>query len=400
MVKSLEQALLRISELEDKIEDQQIIINALVAHTKRLARDNGSTAVGKGHKEQDRNGADAEDGQDMVRFELNKENSRRNKRSSVPLEDEVEDLFRGDKVSKSFKDAFTIDSLLSYSGEAHNFSLNSRADVKMKKSFHTNVKQQIDKIIRHMMTNLNTYDLNMICSTFNLISGDVEYQHKLVIAHDIILFIDDFSRTPFIISALFNNQGIRNDVLGGIIKEILLHQCTIDKDIYKNNPHLVGYYNKIIDNFELHPRERSLKDACTSLIGNFKVFEDRTFNSAIFPNMYSVRVLCHYMDWDYTYNEFVRSVLYPRLKETRNPLYAVYMFVVAFNALRVFGDVESVNVVFDKLKEFMSDASDLSIASYLFIKQIDPEGARKWYRSQIESIGHVDMEHLQGLVLY
>ncbi|KAG5858748.1 DUF5087 domain-containing protein [Encephalitozoon hellem] len=400
MVKSLEEALHRISELEEKIENQQIIINALVAQTKNLMGGDKSAALRRDCGEQERDEANGAVSQDMARLELRKGEERKSRKSSVPFEQEVEDLFRGDKVSKQFKDAFTIDSLLLYSREAHSFSLNTRTEAKMKKSFHVSVKQQIDKIVRHMMVNLNIYDLNTICSTLNLISGDVEYQHKLVITHDIILFIDDFSRIPFIVSALFNNQGIRDDVLGSTIKEILLHQCMVDSDINKNHPHILGYYNKIIDNFELRSKEKSLKDVCVRLIGNFNVFEDGAFNPAIFPSMYSIRALCHYMDWDYTYNEFICSVLYPRLKETRDPLYAVYMFTVVFNALRVFGHIESVELVFEKLKEFMDDGTDLSVVSYLFIKQIDPERANRWYRSQMGSIKHVDGEYLRSLLLY
>ncbi|AFN83642.1 hypothetical protein EROM_090250 [Encephalitozoon romaleae SJ-2008] len=400
MIKSFEEALLRISELEEKTENQQIIIDALVAHTKNLMKGDNGVALKKDCVEQEGSESGRTVAQDMARFELKRGEDRKSRRSSKSLEKEVEDLFRRDKTSKQFKDAFTIDSLLSYSKEAHSFSLNVRTEVRMKKSFHTNVKQQIDKIIRHMIVNLNTYDLNTVCSTLNLISGDIEYQHKLVITHDIVLFIDDFSRIPFIVSALFNNQGIYDDVLGSTIKEILFHQCMVDSDINRSHPHIVGYYNKIIDNFELHPKEKSLKDLCANLIGNFNVFEDGGFNPAIFPSMYSVRVLCHYMDWDYTYNEFICSVLYPKLRETRNPLYAIYMFTAVFNALRVFGYIESVELVFSRLKELMDDSSDLSIVSYLFIKQVDPERADRWYESQRGNIRHVDGEYLRNLLLY
>lgn len=400
MVKSFEEALLRISELEERTENQQIIIDALVAYTKNLTKGDSGVALKKDYGEQEGCESGRTVAQDMARLELKRGEDRKNRKGSKSLEKEVEDLFRRDKASKQFKDAFTIDSLLSYSKEAHSFSLNARTEVRMKKSFHTNVKQQIDKIIRHMIVNLNTYDLNTVCSTFNLISGDIEYQHKLVVTHDIILFIDDFSRVPFIVSALFNNQGIYDDVLGSTIKEILLHQCMVDSDINRNHPHILGYYNKIIDNFELHPKEESLKNLCANLIGNFNVFENGGFNPAIFPNMYSIRVLCHYMDWDYTYNEFICSVLDPKLRETRNPLYATYMFTVVFNALRVFGYIESVELVFNRLKELMDDSSDLSIVSYLFIRQVDPERADRWYTSQIGNIGHVDGEYLRNLLLY
>ncbi|ADM12155.1 uncharacterized protein Eint_090250 [Encephalitozoon intestinalis ATCC 50506] len=400
MAKSLEQALLRISELEEKIENQQIIIDALVARMKKMAGSDTSIALEKCCKEQEECNPRKEISQDMVRLEFRKEEGKKDRKDGLSFEEEIEDLFRRDKVPKQFKDTFTIEALISYSKESHSFSLNSRVDVKMKKSFHTNVKQQIDKISRHIMVNLNTYDLNTICSTLNLISGDLEYQHKLVTAHDIILFIDDFSRIPFIISALFNNQGIRNDVLGETIKEILLHQCMVDSDIHKNHPHIVSYYNKIVSNFELHPKEKSLKDICANLVVSFDVFENGAFNPMIFPSMYSVRALCHYMDWDYAYNEFICTVLYPRLRETRDPLCAIYMSTVALNAMRVFGAIESVELVFEKLKEFMNDASDLSITIYLFIKQIDPQRANVWYESQVERINHVDGEYLKNLLLY
>lgn len=399
MAESLDQALLRISKLEEKIEDQQIVIDALVGHLKRLKKGNGDFAMEKDDKEE-AGGSCMRDPRDMRRFDLKRKGVEKGKDDKISLSDEVEGLFRGKKGGKPFKDAFTLDSLLSYSRESHSFSLNTKAGAKMKKTLHTSIKQQGDKIIKHLIANLNVYDLNTICSTLSLISGDLEYQHKTVVAHDVILFIDDFSRMPFVISALFNNQGLHDDVLGGTLKEILRHQCLVDGEIYKDHPHLPGYYSRIVDNFEIQGGEKSLADICVGLVGNFKVFEEGVFNSMIFPNMYSIRALCHYMDWDYTYNEFVCSVLYPRVKEARDALSAIYMFVVAFNALRVFGDIESVRVVFERLKETMSDASELSAVVYLFIKQVDPARAEAWYELQTWDSKDVDGECLRDLLLY
>jgi hypothetical protein len=69
-------------------------------------------------------------------------------------------------------------------------------------------------------------------------------------------------------------------------------------------------------------------------------------------------------------------------------LYAVYILVLAFNALRIFGYIESVNAVFHELEGFMMDSSDTFI--YLFIKQINLEKVKQWLESCSGEINNVD----------
>lgn len=401
MIGNLDQALLRIKELEEKIENQQILIDALIDKVKKQTFTKSAYSL-------ETDGEDLKSppqmlGDNSVYKELDIDQKAPSDRLADPktlFDEEVENMFKSKKASMNFKESFTFESFIAYAGDCHSFSLHNRCEVKTKNPVNAYIKQNEAKIIRHLMNNLNAYDLNAICSSLNLISREIDYHYKLVIAHDIILFIEDFSRVPFMISALFNNQDVRDDVFGRILKQILIHQFAVDRDIYRGFSSILSYYNQIMDNFEIQAKTRSPEDICKGLVGAFEVFEDGIFNPAIFPNMYAMRALCHYMDWDFAYNKVIHSVLYPRLVKDKDPLCVVYIFAITFNALRIFGRIESVDMVIRKLGELMVDSSDLSISVYLFIKQVDPERADTWLNAEKQKIERIDIEYLKRLIIY
>ncbi|KAM0671887.1 hypothetical protein CWI42_040240 [Ordospora colligata] len=400
MIENLKQALERIAELERKIESQEIVISALVAEVKKVKETEDSS------KQQERSECKNIISECLEKNEYYCESKAENEYikkmddRNVSFEEDVEGIFKSKKAQKPFKEAFTVDSFIAYCRDMHSFGLISRSDGKSKKMFRCCIKQYVEKVTRHLMVNLNVYDLNTLCSAFNLLCAEMEYNHKLVIAHDIILLVDDFSRMPFIVSAVFNNQGIHSDVLGETVSNIVMHQCDIDSEMYSDSPNLVRYYARISANFGNHTDVKPLGDICSDLIGDIHAFEDGEINEAIFPRMYSIRALCHYMDWDYSYNEFVCGVLYPRLVERQEALCAVYMFSVVFNALRVFGEVESVKMSLEKLKGMIHDDSELSAVCYMFVKQIDPDCAEQWFRMHGDRVKSVSAKYLKDVLIY
>lgn len=399
MTKSLEQALAKISDLEEKIEDQQILIDALINKIKSSSK--AQCVVTEVDEVRCLEfGVPIEDEAVCELRKMEDVKKKKHTDHNMSLDGEVEDIFRSKNMSRSLKGEINIESFIKHARECHSFSLSSRTDVDIKGSIVTYIRENINKILRRMISNLNIYDLNVICSAFNMISGETDYQCKLVIAHDIILFTEDLSRMPFMISALFNNQDIHDDAVGKTLKKILAHQHSVDCDIYRSFPNLINCYNRIIENFEVQPNERSLESSCGELIGDFEVFEDGVFNQVVLPNMYAIRMLSHYLDWDFTYNRFIRNVLYPKLRKKDKPLYAVYILAVTFNALRVFGYIESVDLVLEMFEELMIDSSEVSIVIYLFIKQINPGKARQWLNTYAKDINHVDAAYIEDLLLY
>lgn len=384
MVENLEEALSKIQELERRVEDQQILIDALVGQIKGLTSRHSSTegVEGSGRARDGGNSRD-ETRRDVIGNRLDKE---------------VSEMFRSKKEAR-FSGGFTFEGFVGHARRHHRFTLGNRADVEMEKTLSSGVRQHLDKIVRHLVVNVNKYDLNTICSSFNLMSGEIEYQYKLVISHDIVLFIDDFSRMPFIIAALFNNKDIGGDTVGRTLRQILGHQYMVDREMYRRFPRLVSWYDEMASNFEIEAQGQSLESTCGRLIGDFEVFEDGRFNAGMFPNMYAMRMVSQYMDWDFTYNRFIQSNLYPKLQKSKRPLYAVYIFTLTFNALRTFGYVESVRVVMNKLCEMMGDSSELSAVIYLFMKQVDPERAGRWIRKYGES-SQVDVSYLEEELVY
>lgn len=384
-MKSLKQALARIAELEERVESQQIMIDALVNQVRRAAGQSPRML------EEDDGRKSMDEMEGGVESEAQKAAFSRG----------VEHMFREKTSLEVFTGSMMIEGFVEFVKDSHQFSLSMRHDLKGKSGGLTSyVRANADRVVKNVIDNLNVYDLDTICSCLNMISGEMEYSHRLVVAHDIVIFIEDFSQLPFIFSALFNNLELREDVLSNTLKQILVHQCIIDREAYKNLPGMMECYSRIMKNLHIQPSQKSLELVCGNLIEDVAVFEDGEINPTIFQSMYGLRALCHYMDWDFTYNKMIQAVLYPRLESTRSPLCVVYIFVLTFNALRVFGRVESVDIVLARLRELMGDSSELSTVAYLFVKQLEPQEAERWLNSHGDEIESVSREYLQSLLLH
>jgi hypothetical protein len=381
MVKGFEEALKRIEELEQTVENQKILIDALVGQIKNASKRSDAEEAPSPTAGKKAEGVDA-----------------RKQEEGMVFSSEVEAMFRSKKGRKAFRENFVFEDFVKFNAESHSFSLNARGQVTNKSPVKAYLALNLDKLLCHLVSNANELSINALCSSLNAMSGEISYGHKLVVAHDLLLFMDDLSKFPFAVSALFNNQGVRDDVLGRSIKAIVAQQCTIDQGLHKEDPHLVSCYRKIRSNFDLRTNDTPIKDLLNEVAEDIEVFKDGEINQAVYFNMYALRMLCHYMDWDYTYNTFIRGGLYPRFEEHKEPAIALYILTLALNALRVFGRIESVMVILEEMSRHMLDDSDLSVLLYLFIRQVDPRRANEWLRLNGPSVSrHV---HPDGLVLF
>lgn len=106
------------------------------------------------------------------------------------------------------------------------------------------------------------------------------------------------------------------------------------------------------------------------------------------------------MDWDFTYNRLILEILYPKIQNDKSPSCALYAMSLTFNALRLFGPVESVSAVLEELSSFMIDSSDVSAVIYLFIKQIKPLEAEKWLNTNRDTLNRILPSYLKELMVF
>ncbi|EOB13237.1 hypothetical protein NBO_97g0001 [Nosema bombycis CQ1] len=104
----------------------------------------------------------------------------------------------------------------------------------------------------------------------------------------------------------------------------------------------------------------------------------------MYEYVFSIRILTHYLDWDYTFNTYFNEYLYPRLEEDDS--YLLLLGICNFNFYRIFGEIESTKMVNDLLKSKMEKVSTTSILSYLLIKQIDPLISSIWLEENTKEL--------------
>lgn len=441
-IKSLENDILkfkqRILELEDKISSQQIIIDALVAQQKlsikrNICNSSESLPIEFEQKKFKENSTEDEIfknlpiiGENFHESESNtQENSPLNIQNLIPIEilesketeacidsekilfiNQVKDIFTSKLRKQEFKANFTFKKFIEYAEMSYEFNLNNKKISKAKNPLKLYIESNLDKILKFIIDNITTLNMNQVCSTLFLINSEMDYKNKLVFIHDIALELTNCSKLLYFVSAILNNQELLKDTLSMTIYRILYHQYIIDTNIY-NDPDIGEYLEIIRNNLSLCESSCSIWDHAISLIESNSLFSINKGNQniknvkpEIIENGFSLRLICHYLDWDFTYNTIIVTQIAPSIKDSSSEL-IYYLGILAMDAYRYFKDDPSVIKIFEELRKYMSDVSDLSVASYLILKQVFPNDCDKWLnakRDQLKTIGFSN-EFLQSFLL-
>ncbi|KAI5168418.1 hypothetical protein PAEPH01_0110 [Pancytospora epiphaga] len=394
----------QIRELEEKKNSQEIIIDALVEQTKKLRETNKDylTERKKGtfistHTEQpieiNSNTIQIENTSMFSESNIGEKALTMKEPEVLQTEDVIETLtkqiitiFQPKEKNVDFKANSSFQKFVDYAESTFEFSLMNKKIFKAKNPLKMYIESNLEKIVKYLIDNINQFNLNQICSTFFLINSAIEYKHKLVIVHDCIVEISQYSKLPYLISALFNNHELENDILSIAISKILYHQCYVDKDIFADEE-VQGYLALIEHNFSLEKPTISLWETPVSMLESVPMFNSvngamRVSNECIMAG-FTIRAICHYLDWEYTYNTFIVETLGPRLKEKGVAVHAYYLGILAIDAYKAFGKHESVELVFQELLSIMGNDSDLSVICFLITKQFYEAEAECWFDNNI-----------------
>lgn len=317
------------------------------------------------------------------------------------LKDDLDILLNKKKVTKIFRDNVFIDEFVEYCGDVFLIkSFDDFVNITLPKNLKKYLSENKQKIYKYLILNINNLSLNLICSTIILLSNEFSDYDKLIMIHDIILYTTIHSKILFIVFCLINSpdffKNCKDDILKDTLFNILCFQYIIDIDIHKSKK-ITNQYTLIKNKLGLDTH-KVLEDYLLNISCEIPVFNNYKFNDELYKYIYSVRVLGHFLDWDYTYNTYIIENL---LKEV-NPCKIVYMGILAISSLRLFGRIESNTLIFTYVKNLIKGYDDLSLVSYLIIKQVDENYSEKYisvYDTKIKEIGF-DVEYLKKFILY
>ena len=281
------------------------------------------------------------------------------------------------------------------------------------------VNQFQDKILTYLISNINVLSLREVCTTLFYINCEIEEKYKMVLAMDIILMLKERSKMLYILSALFKNvfsEG--NDELSAAIMSIASHQYLIEMDLYQENEEIKKFLEIIKTNFNLFKGAEGLfkmldnlilcdfskktlafynldnKDKCLINVINYDktcIFYEYDIKAWV------VRLICHILDWDFTYNKVILEKL--NIKEnTYHTLIAIYLSIDAYYKFTI--QDSSVKSLFTEFFYKMNDASEVSQLLYVFLKEIDEQKAEEYLGFYRTTLGFEKVFKLNKLKLF
>lgn len=315
---------------------------------------------------------------------------------------QIKTIFIPKSKNIDFKMNYNFRKFVEYAEASYEFSLFNKKVVKQKNPIKQYLESNIDRIIKFLLDHINILNMNQICSTIFLITSEISYKQKLVFFHDIILELKDYLKLNLIAAALFNNLELESGLFSQVLKKIIFHQMCIDCDIFKDSE-ILGYLGLIRDNFALVPPDISLWDSLSHFLIRHKLFEcsPKTVRAESIENGFILRMLCHFLDWDYTYNTFILKQLYPAILSEKCAIHVYYIGILMINAKREFGNDASILSLEEELKTILEWNEECSVAAYLILKQVREQDAQNWLENNREFVTSLGFQvsYLESMLL-
>ena len=320
------------------------------------------------------------------------------------ISDEIADCFKPLKNKMEFKENFTVEMFIDYAASSFEFRLDNRKKHNVKNPMKMYIMVNLDKIIYFIVKNVNNLPLNKVCGTLFYINNEIEQKHKLIIAIDLLLNVIERSKLLFMISALFNNifnDQIGNDDIFRTICSILHKQYDLEMELYKDNEEIVKYLLTIKTNFSIFTGSVDLFDLLDEFLDINVESGIIDYNRSKIENSFDVRawcvrLLCHVLDWDYTYN----TVIIEKLNFTTNAFHTLCGIYLGIDAFNKFKDEKGVKALFTEFVFKMEGISENAQLLYSFLKEINEEKAEEYLEFNRLKLGFEKVFQLNKLRLF
>jgi hypothetical protein len=305
--------------------------------------------------------------------------------------DEINEVLitkRKKQVTPLFKPNMDIDDFASFCSK-NNISLilEQRKELRFNKTIKLYIKNNMKGILKYVFDRINDAKIYDTYSIFYCIQGELSYSVKVIILHDLFLFCADPSVILMLAFTIFQSSTFQNDLLSVCIKRLLGYQYLIEKDIYKEHPDIVKALDIIKDRMKFDSEYFDIREYCETLVVDEPIFSCGEVNEELVARGSAIKLLCNFVDWDWTYNSFIVEFLMGKLLSEEKPSYLYYIGVLTLNGMRLFGLHGSVKVLIGEIEKYLnSNAITLGIVSYLFIKQIKPLMADRWMESRLDEV--------------
>lgn len=297
------------------------------------------------------------------------------KRTKTPPETELPP-----KRLKELKPNSTPEEFIAYAEAASEFPTKPTVKNPLRLYIETNT----DAILKYVVDSIDHLTPRQLCPALLLVAQSLSYARRQIVFHDIALHSTD--KLAFAAAALFTT--FETDPLSQVIAKIAYRQLCIDAD----NADL-GDAPAVLD---LAPPDVSLWDHLPLFLvpgvlfgGDMRVAPDAVQCG------FALRLLCHYVDWDYTYNEFIVPQLHPYVLAEKCALHVYYLGILMMNARRLFGRDESVLAIERELLEILEWPGECALAAYLILKQTRNVGAWMEAREDALRAEGYNMEYLR-----
>lgn len=208
---------------------------------------------------------------------------------------------------------------------------------------------------------------------------------KYVILHDIILLARDFDKYAVVYKILYSEK-IDKD--GSEVSDVL---------------ETVYYYSVSEESLD------ELKNRCIKVLqrnSGRRVIHGETILPEAFDAATAIRLYSKVIDWEWTYNEFIREVLYAELKKSDRP-FAVFVLSFIYaewnRSIASHKSLEYLIQILDKIAGIgigenivkSQHSLESQLASALMLRQFRPGATIKWHKKRVEEASPEEKEVIE-----
>ncbi|KAI5192070.1 hypothetical protein NECID01_1779 [Nematocida sp. AWRm77] len=235
-------------------------------------------------------------------------------------------------------------------------------------------KTSMPDVLRSFFTTINTADILAQQGFLSQLLPFLTNALKYVILHDVVLFARQLDRYETVYSTLFPDgfEKDSSEVAQAFISiyAYVRKECT-KEDLKAQTIKLLG------------------KSASLPVINEGEIFQT-AFDAAT-----AIKLYCKVLDWDWTYNDFIRDQLLEEIKYVGKPfpVYVLSLLYAEWNrTLVVHKSLEYVIQILDRIAGIGSGENithspyciESQLASSLMLRQFRPGASLKWHRKRIE----------------
>lgn len=273
------------------------------------------------------------------------------------------------KVDKLFKLNFKLDDYVEYTCSLFvPYICDDKRRYKISKNHALYIKTNKRGIHKHIFKGINTREIEKTWVLLYNMGTVADYGEICTIIHDLFLFVDDFEHVFYFSYALLHDKELKSDILSRTITMLLSYQALIMKETNKNAKIVTMIQNEV---------DLFVKFDVGEIYN--AILEDDNLSEA---NISSIRIICSFMDWDWTFNHFVIRKLYKQFGNTKNPALLGYLGAVLMLGYKNFGLHESVQSILDVFKGLLQeDANELGLIACSYVKNLDFNFASEWFKN-------------------